>query len=174
MAVGQTHGVGGGLRSDPFPKNFACQIVFTNSTFGREGHQDAAGRGGAGEADLGFGILGLGGHGNAPLRLASGVGDDDLGLPQEPVDAAEEVDVVEEEAGAGSPAAPLKDKVEWANAVSKFNYYPIIIDNLKTLRDAEASDNVIQMFLDDVAGDLSKTHGIEITGADLAKVMEGK
>ena len=100
--------------------------------------------------------------------------DDELGLPQEPVDAAEEVDVVEEEAGAGSPAAPLKDKVEWANAVSKFNYYPIIIDNLKTLRDAEASDNVIQMFLDDVAGDLSKTHGIEITGADLAKVMEGK
>ena len=80
MAVGQTHGVGGGLRSDPFPKNFACQIVFTNSTFGREGHQDAAGRGGAGEADLGFGIPGLGGHVNAPLRLASGVGDDDLGL----------------------------------------------------------------------------------------------
>ena len=104
-----------------------------------------------------------------------GLTDDDMGLPEGPVTESETIEVVEEpEAANGTPRTPLKDKAEWANNVSQFNYFPIIVENLNTLREVEASDDVIKMFLDDVASDLSKTHGIEITGADLARVMEGK
>ena len=100
---------------------------------------------------------------------SAGLTDDDMGLPQEPV----------EETSPETPVAkPLKDKVEWANQFGGTTDEKRMTENMSKLyqanrKDENVGDIILQYFTDEAAF-LSKKHGIELTADDLMTFLKGK
>ena len=97
---------------------------------------------------------------------------DDPVTPEEPVEAAAEVEVIEEEPAVTGPLYPVKDKVEWANNVTDYYYWDTLLQNIAQLE--ENNPEVLPDFLAAFAKTISEDHGIEITAFDLSKMTEGR
>ncbi len=98
----------------------------------------------------------------------AGLSDDDMGLPQEPI---------EETSAENTVAIPLENKVEWANQFGGTADEKRMTENMKKLYDSNKDENVgeiILQYLTDEAAYLSKQHGIELTADDLIAFAEGK